>query len=51
MNEDGQKIVDFNQYCHTCKYKGLTEDKDPCDECLACTVNTFSHKPVKYEES
>lgn len=44
------KIVDFEQYCETCKYKDLEDYKDPCNECLNNPVNTNSHKPVNYKE-
>lgn len=50
MNEDGYKEVYFSMYCETCKYKDTPEAEDPCDECLAATVNLYSHKPIKYEE-
>lgn len=48
--EDVYKEVYFDKYCSTCKYKDLPEEEDPCDECLAETVNLYSHKPVKWEE-
>ena len=44
------KLVDFDRYCPTCKYKDLKENEDPCDECLAMGANLYSHKPVKYEK-
>lgn len=47
---DGDKEVYFDQYCKLCKYEKLSEDKDPCDECLSNPVNANSHKPVKFEE-
>ena len=31
MNEE--KEVYFDQYCKSCKYHGLEESKDPCNDC------------------
>lgn len=45
MNEE--KEVYFDQYCKSCKYHGLEESKDPCNDCLAEPSNTNSHKPMK----
>lgn len=47
---DDQKEVYFDQYCKTCKYEKLDESECPCDDCLSNPANTYSHKPVKYEE-
>ena len=47
---DGLKEVYFNQYCKTCQHKDVDESEDPCDECLNEPVNSYSHKPVNYEE-
>lgn len=44
------KEVYFNQYCKVCSYEKLSEDLDPCDECLNTPVNEDSHKPVYFEE-
>ena len=44
MNEE--KEVYFVQYCKSCKYHGLEESKDPCNDCLAEPSNTNSHKPM-----
>ena len=49
--EEVFKEVYFDQYCKTCKYKKAKEDEEPCDECLTYPVNTYSHKPVNYEEN
>ena len=43
------KEVYFNEYCKTCKYLGIDDVKDPCNECLSEPVNLHSHKPVYYE--
>ena len=47
--DDSYKEVYFDQYCKTCKYEKLEEDKDPCDDCLNEPVNVYSHKPVKWK--
>ena len=44
-----KKEVYFDQYCKSCKYHGLEESKDPCNDCLAEPSNTNSHKPMNYE--
>ena len=44
------KEVYFNEYCKKCKYFRTSESEDPCYECLAVPVNSFSHKPVKFKE-
>lgn len=49
--EEGYKEVYFHEYCKNCKFKNLKENDSPCDECLAESVNVYSHKPVKYEEN
>lgn len=48
--ENTYKEVYFNQYCKTCKYADYNEDEDPCDECLAESVNLYSHKPIMWKE-
>lgn len=47
MNEE--KEVYFDQYCKSCKYHGLEESKDPCNDCLAEPSNTNSHKPMNLD--
>ena len=44
------KEVYFGVYCKTCKHKDKKEDEDPCWDCLAEPKNTYSHKPVYWEE-
>lgn len=44
------KEVDYHQYCHKCKYYGVSEVKDPCNNCLGEPANLHSVKPVYYEE-
>lgn len=50
MNNDGMKIVYFDQYCKTCEHKKRGEDEQPCRECLSEPTNVDSHKPVKWVE-
>lgn len=46
--EESYKEVYFGEYCKSCKYEKLAEDKDPCHECLNNPVNVYSHKPVNH---
>lgn len=50
MDERYDKEVRFDQYCKKCKYYGLKESEEPCEECLEYPANDASHKPVKFEE-
>ena len=45
------KFVEFNEYCHKCKFKATPETEDPCNECLTEPVNEYSHKPVRFEDA
>lgn len=49
MDEHYHEVY-FDQYCKTCKYEKVLQEKDPCNECLAEPINLYSHKPVKYED-
>ena len=44
------KEVYFGSYCPICKYRHLTDDKEPCNECLTHPSNQDSHRPVKWEK-
>lgn len=48
--EEGLKEVYFNEYCKKCEHEDKQEDETPCDECLQCPCNSYSHKPVYFEE-
>ena len=48
--DDSLKEVYCGQYCHACVHFDKLGFEDPCDECLSEPANTYSHKPVKYEE-
>lgn len=47
---DNQKIVNFEEYCPKCEYYPKAENEDPCWDCLNNSTNTWSHKPVYFEE-
>lgn len=46
-----EKIVLFDKWCKTCKYRFKKESQDPCAQCLEYPVNTDSTKPVEYKET
>lgn len=45
-----EKIVEFDKYCETCKYKDVKEVEDPCNECLDNPTNINTKKPINYKE-
>lgn len=45
------KEVYFDEYCKTCRYKDISEDDDPCFECLDTPARVNSHKPLNYSEN
>lgn len=47
MNDE--KIVLFDMYCKTCKYKDYPEAALPCHDCLNNPSNVDSHKPLLYK--
>lgn len=44
------KIVEFGQYCPTCRNFEKEEDEDPCCDCLNIEVRDNSHKPEYWVE-
>lgn len=50
MSETRDKEVYFDKYCATCKHNKVSEESDPCWDCLGYPCNTDSHKPVNWEE-
>lgn len=44
------KEVDFEKYCNLCVYKLLSENQDPCDDCLAVPAREDSHKPEYFKQ-
>ena len=51
MNTNGDKIVDFEKWCASCKNADKPEVDDKCAECLDYSVNQYSTKPVNWEEN
>lgn len=51
MNSEGQKIVNYAEYCTKCKHFDLEVSQEPCNECLSRPVNLYSHKPINWEEA
>ena len=49
--ETTEKIVKFDIYCKTCKYKDRDEHLDPCNECLANGRGENTRKPMYWEEA
>ena len=47
--ENDTKLVDFAEYCPTCKYSKNDESEPPCDDCLEVPARMNSHKPEKWE--
>lgn len=45
-----EKEVYFGDYCKTCKHEKVSEQDDPCYDCLDNPVNEYSHKPIRWEE-
>lgn len=48
--DNDQKIVDYEKYCPKCQHWSKSESEDPCWGCLDTPTNTFSQKPVNFEE-
>lgn len=46
-----KKIVEYDEWCKSCKYRFKEGVKDPCDECLEIPVNDDSKKPINYKPS
>lgn len=44
------KEVFFDEYCPKCKHSDRAEEDNPCFDCLDYPVNSYSHKPVNFEE-
>lgn len=44
------KIVDFGNYCPTCKHCKLDESEYPCDVCLGIPARPYTDAPEKYEK-
>lgn len=44
------KIVEFHEWCHKCKYYKRPENDEPCETCLTDSTNEYSHKPTQWEQ-
>lgn len=44
-----EKIVNFHEYCDICVHFDKSERDDPCFDCLAEPVNTYSHRPMYFK--
>lgn len=45
-----QKIIDFDKWCTTCKYKDILAEEDPCNECLTCPARFENSAPLNYQK-
>ena len=50
MSEDILKEVRFDLYCSQCKEEKTKETDDPCNECLAESINQYSNKPIHFKK-
>ena len=48
--DDQYKEIYFCDYCKICAHEKEPAWEDPCNECLTCPVNLYSHKPIRWEE-
>lgn len=44
------RLVEFGEYCSTCKYEKTEEKDEPCCECLDNPTNIHTNKPIKWVE-
>jgi len=50
MLGDTQIIIEFEHFCHRCKYKKCKPHRYPCDECMSHPVSWNSARPVFFDE-
>ena len=48
--ENTFKIVEFDKWCKTCKYKDYPEEAKPCCDCLEEPAVANSSKPMYYKK-
>lgn len=48
--ECGLKEVQFAEYCDKCKYAGLDEFKDPCNDCMGVPAREGTRVPVNFKD-
>lgn len=41
----------YHIYCDKCEHKDVDEHEEPCNECLTCPVNLYTHRPKNYKEA
>ena len=44
------KEVYFDVWCKKCKHYKLSENEEPCNECLHQPMAENSHRPVNYKK-
>jgi len=47
--EGDLKIVDFYEWCKTCRHRNKLSTEEPCDECISIPARHDSRKPEKWE--
>ena len=47
--ETREHIVDFANYCLTCKNRAVNSVDEPCNDCLTNPTNTDSTRPVNWQ--
>ena len=47
--EGDLKIVNFYDWCKTCRHRNKLSNEEPCNECLAIPARPNSTKPEKWE--
>ena len=48
--EINTNIIEFDQFCGSCKHKDLDEKLDPCCECLDNPALVDTEIPLNYEK-
>lgn len=43
------KEVYYDLYCPNCEHKDLSEQDEPCNQCMCNSVQEDSHKPEFYK--
>ena len=48
--DNEMRIIDYDQYCNTCKYKDKKGYEYPCNDCLYEPARCESSIPSKYKK-
>lgn len=48
--ENNTKLVEFDKWCSSCKFKDKSSTAEPCDSCLSVPARESSHKPEYWQE-